>query len=120
MIRVRRIVSRASYSFAIQKMGESLSKLDSNASAQVTAGELTARSHPALQSSQELATLTSRFFHDLNNRLLVIQFAIEKLIQGLSSDDLTYTTLLTIEEASQHAADLTLQFRNAQKELLAQ
>ncbi|MEI8018167.1 MAG: response regulator [Schlesneria sp.] len=62
-----------------------------------------------------LVSLASRVFHDVNNRLLVIQFACTKLLPGLSCDDLNYTSLLAIDEARQQAADLTLQFRDAQK-----
>ena len=61
-------------------------------------------------SANELLSLVSRIFHDVNNRLLVIQFACAKLLRGLSCDDMNYVTVLAIDEARQQAADLTLQF----------
>ncbi len=96
-------------------MGESFAKNDLRNPLTVPAVDPSADVQQSEHSTGELLSLASRIFHDVNNRLLVIQFACAKLLRGLSSDDLNYSTLLAIEEARQQATELTHQFRDAQK-----
>ncbi len=100
-------------------MGESFGNLDSRNRQPVSASDQNIHSAQSRYSSNELISLASHLFHDVNNRLLIIQFACTKLLRGLSSDDLNYSTVLAIEEARQQAAELTHQFRDAKKPELA-
>ena len=103
------------HSYAGPKMGESFAKFDSRNSLPVSAVDPCTHSSQSRYSSGELFSLASHLFHDVNNRLLVIEFACEKLLRGLPRDDLNYATVLAIEEARQQAVELTHQFRDVQK-----
>jgi two-component system, cell cycle sensor histidine kinase and response regulator CckA len=106
------------HSYAGPEMGESFAEIDPRRRQLASSDDHLAHSQQIRFSSNELHSLASRIFHDINNRLLVIQFASAKLLRGLSSDDLNYCTVLAIEEARQQASDLANQFRDAQKSML--
>ncbi len=100
-------------------MGGFFAERDSRNPLSVSADDHRADTQQFCCSTDELVTIDSHFFHEVNNRLLIIQFACAKLINGLSSDDLNHSTVVAIEEARQQAADLIHQFREAKKKELA-